>query len=472
MNYKYFAQQYFELGLKPTCISYLKTKYNISENNPEKSPCHSWRRWQVKNPMMEEIIDLPWNTAIGIGTALGYNNRCIDIDNCNDENILFDILNILRLPKNYEWAVKTPNGYHIHIEAEWSLPFITNNELNEGVLSLKSNEKFKNKLSRVELRWANHSVLPPTILNGHKYSFINADFPSKSPSFVSVYNVFLLITKYCGSYHKNVHGEVGKVKINKLLFECIHGSHSYYPEISVFDASQIEDKLIAECDSAKTICSVIGYDGDKLLSEFNGSQFEQNISPLFIDIETTGLINNTLDYKSYPNIIQVSYTQGRNLEIFSFYIKPDGFSIPKEVENLTGITQEKLLTEGVTLEKALSKLPYRGANTPIVFHNAEFDMSVLDIEHLRFMEKTSNNSLSNPFRNGSQIYCTMRKYSQIFGGKFPKLSEMFKSLFKDEPPKGIHNSSLDVEILRDCFYLMNLYGYIKFVPSKGLIEDS
>lgn len=41
MNYKYFAEQYFELGLKPTCISYLKTKYNISENNPEKSPCHS-----------------------------------------------------------------------------------------------------------------------------------------------------------------------------------------------------------------------------------------------------------------------------------------------------------------------------------------------------------------------------------------------------------------------------------------------
>lgn len=290
MSYQYFAEQYFELGLKPTCISYLKTKYNISEKNPEKSPCHSWRRWQVRNPLKEEIIDLPWKTAIGIGTALGFTNRCIDIDNCSDENILSDALNILGLPKDYEWAVKTPKGYHIHIESNWALPFITNKELNEGVLSLKSNEEFKNKLSRIELRWANHSVLPPTKLNGYSYSFINVDFPSKAPSTVSVYNIFLLITKYCGTYHKDIHGEIGKVKINKLLFECIYASHSYYPEISVFDASQIEDRLIAECDSGKTIRTVIGYNEDKLLSEFDGSRYYQNISPLFIDIETTGLI--------------------------------------------------------------------------------------------------------------------------------------------------------------------------------------
>ena len=111
---------------------------------------------------------------------------------------------------------------------------------------------------------------------------------------------------------------------------------------------KVKDKLIAECDSAKTICSVIGYDGDKLLSEFNGSQFEQNISPLFIDIETTGLINNPLDYKSYPNIIQVSYTQGRNLEIFSFYIKPDGFSIPKEALYYTIPTKKIVVDSSIT----------------------------------------------------------------------------------------------------------------------------
>ncbi|WP_205334803.1 exonuclease domain-containing protein [Gelidibacter japonicus] len=475
MSYQYFAEQYFELGLKPTCISYLKTKYNISEKNPEKSPCHSWRRWQVRNPLKEEIIDLPWKTAIGIGTALGFTNRCIDIDNCSDENILSDALNILGLPKDYEWAVKTPKGYHIHIESNWALPFITNKELNEGVLSLKSNEEFKNKLSRIELRWANHSVLPPTKLNGYSYSFINVDFPSKAPSTVSVYNIFLLITKYCGTYHKDIHGEIGKVKINKLLFECIYASHSYYPEISVFDASQIEDRLIAECDSGKTIRTVIGYNEDKLLSEFDGSRYYQNISPLFIDIETTGLIKDYLDYKSYPHVIQISYTYGRNSEIFSYYIKPDGFSIPKEIENLTGISQDILLKEGVTFDKALLKLLFRGENIPIVCHNADFDISVLDVEHLRFMEKASKDPLAarwgNPFRNGCQIYCTMKKYSQFFGGKYPKLTEMYESLFKDEPPKGMHNALIDVEILKDCFYLMNLYGYNKFVSSKGIIED-
>src|ERR1700730_16117679 len=114
MSYQYYAEQYFELGLKPTCISYLKTKYNISEQNPEKSPSHSWRRWQVRNPRKEEIIALPWTTAIGIGTVLGFNNRCIDIDNCNDESILKGALSILGLPDDYEWLVRTPNGYHIY----------------------------------------------------------------------------------------------------------------------------------------------------------------------------------------------------------------------------------------------------------------------------------------------------------------------------------------------------------------------
>lgn len=477
MNYQYFAEQYFELGLKPTCISYLKTTYNLTEKNPEKSPCHSWRRWQVKNPLREEIIDLPWESAIGIGTVLGFTNRCIDIDNCSDENILKDALDVLELPTNYEWAVKTPKGYHIHIVTGWALPFITNKDLNEGVLSLKANKEYKTKLSNIELRWANHSVLPPTKLGGYCYSFMNADFPSKSPSSVSIYKVFTLITKYCGSYKKDREGEIGKIKINKLFFECIYASHSSCPEISVFDASQIEERIIAECDSNQTFRTVAGYNEDMLISVFIDPFFYcPDITPLFINIETTGLIRDPINYKSYPHLIQISYTFGRNSEIFSYYIRPVGFSIPKEIEALTGISEELLVKEGVSLENALLKLLFNQEDVPVVCHNEDFDISVFDVEHLRLMEKKANNNMAakweNPFRNGRQIYSLGKKYSQFFGMGDTKLYEMYEALFKDKAPTGTHNTALNVEVLKDCFYLMSLYGYNKFSTTQNIIEDA
>ncbi|TKK65445.1 hypothetical protein FC093_20270 [Ilyomonas limi] len=457
MEYQYYADKYYDFGLKPTCLSYLKTKFNISEQNPEKAPCHSWRRWQVKRPLKEEINNLPWNFANGVGTVLGLFHRCIDIDNCNDDNILKDALIVLGLPENYEWAVKTPNGYHIHLWADYTLPFITNKELNEGVLSLNPNLEYKNKLSRIELRWANHAVLPPTKLNGKSYHFMFVDFPSKGPSYISLYNTFRYITKFCGSYERYSDCEIGTYQLKKLLFECTSNSQSYNPDLVIYDASSEEKQIL--------------YEG-------TGVRSYSESAPLFIDIETNGLIKDYLDYNSYPNIIQISYCFGLSSEITSHYIKHDNISLSKEIQSLTGITEENLLKEGVDFNYALLMLTSsrRNENIPIVCHNTDFDIGVLDIEHLRMVGRLSKKYNSyrseNPFRNGCQIYCTMKKFSQLFGGKYPKLYEMYEQLFKEDAPKNLHNAKIDVEILRDCFYLMNLYGYIKFDEHKGLIENA
>lgn len=454
MSYKSFAENYYNLGLKPTCISYLKTKYNVPEQNPDKSPCHSWRRWQIRSPSKKEVLDLPWNFANGIGTVLGFTNRCIDIDNCTDENVLQEALNILGLPEKYEWVVKTPNGFHIHLTSHSSLPFISNKELSEGVLSLIPNELYKNKLTRIELRWGNHLVLPPTKLNGRSYTFVNIDFPTETPSKIAIYNIFRFVTQFCGTYEKSDIGEFGEFKLNKLLFTCCCHSQSYFTELVIYDAS---------------------LDEKRLLLQINDSDFGYDLAPLFIGIKATGEIKDYLDYSTYPRIIQFSYTFGRNSEIFSHYIKPEGFKITKEIENLIGITEEMLLKQGITLNDALSQFGQL-YNLPIICHDCDVDIPILDVECMKLMEDTSKinkiHFFGNPFREGSQIYCTSKKHLAFFGGEHTKVREMYKTLFKEDAPDDIHDAGSDVELLRDCFYVLNLYGYNRFDHDNNLIEDS
>lgn len=462
--YKDYAEQYFDLGLKPTCISHLKTKYNISENNPEKSPSHSWRRWQVRNPDKNEILSLQWNAANSIGTVLGYFNRCIDIDNCNDISILHKILNLLRLPVDYEWAVKTPNGFHIHIFSD-SLLFASNEQLNDGVLSLLPNIENKNKFSRIELRWANHAVLPPTILNGKNYSFINADFPSDKPKWVNLFFVFRVICELCGNSKNGLN--FGNFEINNMIFQISASSDSPSEIIAVKGALSDDSVKKATTDvgyiiSDKIDCQLlVGVFDD--YSNWNSRIFDL---PLFIDIETTGLINNPLDYKNYPHIIQLCHSYGKNGTIKNHYIKPEEFTISKEIESLTGITNSLLINDGVLINDALN---FNGKNiyNPIIGHNIEFDLSVIDAEYLRILEKQKLTYNNNLLRDGSQVFCTMKKYNQIFGGKYPKLKEMYENLFQDDIPDGIHNAKIDLEILIDCFYLMYLYGYISYNKEKG-----
>jgi hypothetical protein len=55
----------------------------------------------------------------------------------------------------------------------------------------------------------------------------------------------------------------------------------------------------------------------------------------------------------------------------------------------------------------------------------------------------------------------MKKFNSIFGGKFPKLNEVYCHFFKEMPPEKLHNAVNDLEILIDCYYIMELLGYIR-----------
>lgn len=463
-----YAKQYYELGLNPTCISYIKTKYNVKENNPEKSPCHAWKRWQVRRPMIDEVMQLNWDFSNGIGAVLGHATKCLDIDNCNDYKFVKEFIKLLRLPEDYDWVVKSPNGFHIHIRSG-PIYFASHTELVHGVLPVYPNEKYASKFSKVELRWANHIVLPPTIINGKKYNFINDNIPTTPPERVDMFIVFQALSKFCGNFYDGH----GNFEAQRMVFQLASPSEGYPFAQAAYGS--INDEIIK---GATNSAGFIAF--DRLPKNIKAGYLEFGLSDnslyiknwykgseFFIDIETTGLVINEFDYENYPRIIQIAYYNSYKREFKTIYITPDGFTVPEEIENLTGISNDFLIKNGVNIRDALLSIDIPD-NCQIVGHNLDFDLSVLDSEYLRLI-KNPKTYIANKHRNGSQTFCTMKKFASIFNVKYPKLSEMYCYFFDDLPPHRMHDASNDLKVLIDCYYIMCLYGYIKTDYENQLI---
>lgn len=117
-------------------------------------------------------------------------------------NFIQTCLRLLKLPNDYPWIIKSGNGCHIIIKAEdiqnfdvSALPYTPNsNYINRDGDSVKW-ALFK----RMELRWRDHLVLPPSIHDsGLKYEFYHKKLPNYSPLDVSIENLNNLLNYYCG----------------------------------------------------------------------------------------------------------------------------------------------------------------------------------------------------------------------------------------------------------------------------------
>ena len=178
-----------------TRILKIKNKFN-KEKNLYKCPGHEWFSLKFKRQSKIILLNASWDKTIGIGTILGYNKlRAIDIDKCNDIDLVFNILEILELPKKYEWVVRSgsKNGFHILFYAE-------DNKISDFE-SLKvaygSNFQYKKTFKRMEFRWQKHLVLPPSKhRTGNKYEFLFSK-PIKKPLNVSLDGIIKVIEKYC-----------------------------------------------------------------------------------------------------------------------------------------------------------------------------------------------------------------------------------------------------------------------------------
>lgn len=359
--------------------------------------------------------------------------------------------------------------FHIHIKSG-PIYFATCKELIDGVLPIYSNEKFASVFSKIELRWANHIVLPPTKINGKKYEFLKGNLPNDPPARVDMFVVFIALSKYCGNYYNGF----GNFETQKMVFQLAAPSEGY-PFIQAAYGSNKEG-IVKEA-----INSVGFIDFDNLPKTIRAGSIELNgssnsfyirnrrVGPeIFIDIETTGLIKDEYDYENYPRIIQIAYYNASKKEFKNIYIKPDDFKVPNEIEKLTGITNEFLAKNGVSIVEAF-RLVDIPENSPIIGHNLDFDLSIIDSEYLRII-KGPKTYINNKFRNGAQTFCTMKKYASIFDAKYPKLSEMYNYFFDDIPPHKMHDAVNDLKVLIDCYYVMCLYGYITEDYENHLIK--
>jgi DNA polymerase III epsilon subunit-like protein len=218
---------------------------------------------------------------------------------------------------------------------------------------------------------------------------------------------------------------------------------------------------------------------------------------LFFDLETTGLIKlpkNEIDFRkidAFPEIVQISWQlyfyksdSFEHLKTRDYIIRPENYSIPEDSSKIHGITNEIALKNGVEKTTVISELIEdirNHKNIHLVCHNIEFDVTVLFFHIYRNFKDIFNEYIHAKI----PCICTMLdtvslckiphavlpKYRNRSPYKFPKLCELYLTLFAEEPNGQLHNSSVDVEVLVKCFMeLINRKHEIK-VRYASFITD-
>ena len=189
---------------------------------------------------------------------------------------------------------------------------------------------------------------------------------------------------------------------------------------------------------------------------------------LFFDTETTGIPN---DYKApctntdnWPRLIQLGWlltdAEGRILSEGNHIVRPDGFEIPKAASDVHGITTEFALENGKPLLDVIFAF---GADLNqadcMVGHNLDYDLHIVGAEYVR-LGYDSRIMFARP------TLCTMQATIQFcnipgrFGPKWPKLMELYTTLFGQEFD-GAHDAMADIVATKDCFFELIRRGVVR-----------
>lgn len=186
---------------------------------------------------------------------------------------------------------------------------------------------------------------------------------------------------------------------------------------------------------------------------------------LIFDTETTGLPERGAkinDLSRWPFIIQLSYilydTENNYvLDISDSIIKLDkNIKINPISESIHKISMNISQEKGIDITKVLNNFKHSVRECDIIIgHNINFDKNIVLVELAR-------NNMNNIFKN-KNFYCTMHGSKNIckipisINGKnifkYPKLIELYKFYFKDEP-QNLHNSMYDVLVTLRCFGML------------------
>lgn len=196
---------------------------------------------------------------------------------------------------------------------------------------------------------------------------------------------------------------------------------------------------------------------------------------LFVDTETTGKLDFKLPllHPSQPRLVQLGAqlvddtdeeTSGqRVVRSLDVIVRPDGWTISKEVSKIHGITHEQALAFGRPMEEVLSTLvgfltdADEGAGKGrFIAHNIKFDSSVL----LSEFGRADNTDAMHVF-NLLRPFCTMQSLTQRmklpgkFGKyKWPKLDEAYQFCFGTAVPgrEEHHGAMVDLLACKDIFF--------------------
>ncbi len=181
---------------------------------------------------------------------------------------------------------------------------------------------------------------------------------------------------------------------------------------------------------------------------------------LIFDTETTGLPKNWnapyTDSDNWPRCIQIAWQlhdeMGKVVEHEDYLVRPDGFNIPYDAEQIHGISTALAEQKGIPLSAVLEKFNAAMEKTKfIVGQNVKFDLNIMGAEFHRL-------GVKNPLQELPVLdTCTEHtaKLCQIPGGrggkfKLPTLTELHQHLFH-KPFGEAHNATADVEATTRCF---------------------
>ena len=171
---------------------YHKLGFNVTAIKKGKAPYHKWKYLEKERQQEAQVKRLRWQQCSGIGAITGVNNiRAFDFDKIENFDFLPDFLQKLGLPTNYPWTVLSGSGKGVHIWVRCT-----------AQPEIKAKQVYTYKaldarlFDHVELRWNQHTNLPPSLHESKmRYKFAY-QFPIEAPAEVSQANVMEALSSY------------------------------------------------------------------------------------------------------------------------------------------------------------------------------------------------------------------------------------------------------------------------------------
>lgn len=190
---------------------------NYKENNRQKAP-------YINNIRPENInasqVILP-NESYGLGFNIRESNlAALDIDGSYDRIFLKNVLEILRLPSDYDWVIESGSESGFHIIFKSSINDEFKKHVSKEACSAFYSKNDHRPFSKIEFLFEGQLVLPNSQHeSGGVYNFLN-NVPTTSPMSVNINDLIILNKIYCDTeadISKHNNGHIYKFKYRSII---------------------------------------------------------------------------------------------------------------------------------------------------------------------------------------------------------------------------------------------------------------